>query len=481
VSDASKDTTAPRIFVSYRWSSPDHEEWVLSLATSLRHAGIDVVLDKWHLSEGQDTLAFMESMVSDPAVTKVLMVCDRGYVERANTREGGVGTEAQIISAKVYQSTDQNKFAAIVIELDADGRPMLPHYMATRLYFDMSTQEAETANFEKVVRWIFGKPFHALPPVGEPPAFLDETYAAQGRLRLEGSRLRKVRRFDSPRTTETAVSILDEIAAKSADFIIPLRDQVNAEEVAYQAILASFSTLEEVNSAFLEIVRSGDERSADTVHRFFERLLELWDYAPLNTPFTRWDNDVLHFFGHDCFVSFVALCIQERQFKTAADVLSMPFFKPKLHEVTGEAVNYNAIMPSVGSLYARNEKLRMNRISLHADVLGDHHSKSLVSLISFVEADITLYVRGIISPKYQWHPESAVHLERSFGSLPTYVRATSARFYERFRPLLLGIEPHELRTTIQARQADQAGRLRSGYHVISLPQLLNLEQLSTAA
>ena len=183
----------PKIFISYRWTSPQHEEWVLALATSLRTQGVDVILDKWHLSEGQDTLAFMESVVNDPSVQKVLMICDQGYVRRANNREGGVGTEAQIISAKVYESVDQNKFAAIVVDLDADGRPFLPHYMSTRLYFDLSNPDAETINFEKIVRWIFGKPFHSTPPIGEPPKYLDETHLSVLRPALSSERLRQAK------------------------------------------------------------------------------------------------------------------------------------------------------------------------------------------------------------------------------------------------------------------------------------------------
>jgi hypothetical protein len=73
----------PKVFVSYRWTSPEHEDWVLLFATSLRQEGVEVILDKWHLTEGQDTLAFMESMVSDPDVRKVLMICDLGYVGKS--------------------------------------------------------------------------------------------------------------------------------------------------------------------------------------------------------------------------------------------------------------------------------------------------------------------------------------------------------------------------------------------------------------
>ncbi len=55
---------APRVFVSYSWSSSDHERQILEWAERLRsNDGVDVVLDKWDLKEGNDKHAFMESMV----------------------------------------------------------------------------------------------------------------------------------------------------------------------------------------------------------------------------------------------------------------------------------------------------------------------------------------------------------------------------------------------------------------------------------
>ncbi len=64
----------PKAFISYSWSSPQHEQWVISLATELRASGVDAILDKWDLKEGHDAVAFMETMVTDPEVTKVILV-----------------------------------------------------------------------------------------------------------------------------------------------------------------------------------------------------------------------------------------------------------------------------------------------------------------------------------------------------------------------------------------------------------------------
>src|SRR5438270_13112282 len=88
----------PKAFISYSWSSPQHQQWVLDLATQLRENGVDVTIDKWDLKEGHDAIAFMEQMVTDPQIQKVIVVLDRTYAEKADGRQGGVGTETQIIS-----------------------------------------------------------------------------------------------------------------------------------------------------------------------------------------------------------------------------------------------------------------------------------------------------------------------------------------------------------------------------------------------
>ena len=89
----SNDEIPPKLFISYSWTTPDYEAWVLQFATGLRNSGIDVILDKWDLKEGQDSYTFMEQMVADPEIKNILLVCDKEYFTRANNRSGGVGAK----------------------------------------------------------------------------------------------------------------------------------------------------------------------------------------------------------------------------------------------------------------------------------------------------------------------------------------------------------------------------------------------------
>lgn len=168
----SNKTAPPKLFISYCWSSPSHENWVLNLATKLRQSGVDVIFDKWDLKEGHDAISFMEQMVSDPSVKKVLMIVDKNYAEKANKRDGGVGTEAQIISEEIYDNQEQDKFVAITVEKDEEGIPYRPVYYESCIHIDFTEPSNYLDDFEKLLRWVFNKPLHLKPEIGTMPEFI---------------------------------------------------------------------------------------------------------------------------------------------------------------------------------------------------------------------------------------------------------------------------------------------------------------------
>ena len=100
-------TETPKIFISYSWTNPEHEDWVINLAERLVSDGVDVIIDKWNLKEGQDKFNFMETMVKSADIQKVLIILDKIYSEKAELRTGGVGTETQIISPNIYGDVSQ--------------------------------------------------------------------------------------------------------------------------------------------------------------------------------------------------------------------------------------------------------------------------------------------------------------------------------------------------------------------------------------
>ena len=131
----------PKVFISYSWSS---DAMVLELAQRLVAHGVDVVLDKWDLKEGQDKYAFMERSVNDPDITKVLIICDKKYAQKANDRTGGVGDETVIISSEIYGNMNQEKFIPVIAEKDEEEKKKIDEEIyEKRVAYEVSVSKLE--------------------------------------------------------------------------------------------------------------------------------------------------------------------------------------------------------------------------------------------------------------------------------------------------------------------------------------------------
>ncbi|HAV16093.1 MAG TPA: hypothetical protein DCW91_02320 [Acinetobacter nosocomialis] len=166
-----QEDRTPKIFISYSWSS---DCLVVPLAERLVSHGVDVVLDKWDLKEGQDKYAFMEQCVNDPDITKVLIICDKKYADKANARTGGVGDETVIISGEVYGQMKQEKFIPVIAECDEEGKPYVPTYIKSRIHINLSDEEKYEEEYEKLLRNVYEKPLYSKPKLGTRPDWIDE-------------------------------------------------------------------------------------------------------------------------------------------------------------------------------------------------------------------------------------------------------------------------------------------------------------------
>lgn len=174
----------PTVIVSYSWSSPEYEDRILQIVNDLLSRGTDVIFDKYDLSEGADINAYMERMKTDESISKVLIFCDKQYADKADGRQGGVGTETLIIAQEVYNELDpagnSHRYIPIVMEkgIDEKGRKKacLPTYLAGRKYIDMTEDNPD--GFEQLERFIHGKPLYAKPALGTIALFIKPLFDA---------------------------------------------------------------------------------------------------------------------------------------------------------------------------------------------------------------------------------------------------------------------------------------------------------------
>lgn len=168
----SSSLDSPKVFISYSWKPIAHKEKTRKLAERLESDGVNVVIDIWNLAEGQDKYKFMEQMINDTEVKKVLIICNKEYSAKANSRSGGVGTESLIISNEIYSQAEQTKFIPIIFERDETGKEFLPTFVNSRIYIDLSNDKIFEEEYERLMRNLFDKPANPRPPRGNPPPYI---------------------------------------------------------------------------------------------------------------------------------------------------------------------------------------------------------------------------------------------------------------------------------------------------------------------
>jgi len=370
----------PKVFISYSWTSESHEEWVIGLATDLQESGVEVVLDKWDLREGADKYKFMERMVTDPSVKKVIVVCDRLYAEKADGRQGGVGTETQIISPELYEQVDpadrNQKFIPVVKEKDEQGRPYVPTYMKGRIYIDMSDPKAYSEKFEQLLRWIFDKPLHEKPPLGKSPVFIIDpnkpslNTTAKHRFALEALRLRK--------GADAALrDYFDTFEKNLKNFRIQRQEGKEFNDQVVESIEDFLPYRDEAIEVFLALARNPPEEAYRSLNHFFERLLGYSFPAP--TPgvvTTDWDEDNFKFIVNELFLYAVAALLKYERFEGVRDLTEQEYFSP--HR-SGMLPFFYLALP-IRSFAHRNKRLNLNRKDMVSDFLTKRATLSELGL-----------------------------------------------------------------------------------------------------
>ena len=156
--------TTPVVFVSYSHDDLDHKRWVLELSTRLRRSGVDVILDQWDLTAGQDLASFMSNSLDK--ADRVLMVCTPNYVAKANKGKGGVGAERMILTAEYLSNIDSKKVIPVIKK---HGTPSVPTFFQTKLYIDFSKSSEFEASFDDLLRNILDQPLIKKPEIGLSP------------------------------------------------------------------------------------------------------------------------------------------------------------------------------------------------------------------------------------------------------------------------------------------------------------------------
>lgn len=474
---------SPKAFVSYSWSSKDYIDLIRSYAERLLGDGVDVILDQWSLSEGQDKYAFMEQMITDPSVSHVLVFSDRIYAEKANARRRGVGTESQIISRQVYEKIDQTKFIPLVSEMDDDGNPYLPEFLKSRIWIDFSSNESVNANWEQLIRALHGKPLYEKPAVGGVPSYLehDDNRAALPTL----GKLASLR--DALVNSKlSAGGLRQEFLALAISYPeeFRIRSELSAEELEarVEADLHSLLPLRDqlVDWVLLECEVGEGRELASTLSAGLEAALVL-KYRP--PDINRWNDswfDAPGIFVYEFTLYMIAALIKREQFEALGELLRTAYLLPDAAVYNDDNFSRIDVFDTHSRvLAAKNERAQPPRVSPIGDLIKERATRSDLTFNAVMQSELLVFVSTMLRDDHYWFPKTLVFADRI--RFPLFVLASRHREFENLAHVLRVADADEIRTKFKAGlERHEVNRWSLVFYGdVSFWKLANMEGLDT--
>ena len=429
----------PTVFISYARTNAQHIERIVNFANKLRDHGIDAKLDEWDLKVGNDLYHFMEEKIKSEAEF-VLLILNNEFVEKANKREGGVGTEVQLISKEVYDDVKQEKVLPIVWEHDDEGNPYLPRFLESRYYIDLSSEEKMGENYELLLRTLYNKPKNPKAELGEMPKWLDDTNPTYPKTDSIISNFE----YQMENHPERLDSIIEEFFEYYYEYLkefeIEFSDSktITAANEIYEN-LEKYEILKHDLEEFLEkIFKTGKYQKFDStiLIEFLTRVYSLTKMRETG-KYNRYSFVNFDFILREIFLYLVAYGLKYKNYDILGDLFYSPYYLDDTFDYKRDISHFVNIdnrgsIPTseILDIYYKNEK-EMNLVTPIGELLLKRVPSNLTREY-IIDADLLCcYISYMDYDKFEkndWFPYTHVHKHRS-EPYDLFRRLTSKKFF----------------------------------------------------
>lgn len=474
-----------KIFISYSWGNSEQQEWVVNLATRLMNDTVDVVLDRWSLKDGHDIFSFMEEMVKSDEIFRVLIISNKKYSEKADSREGGVGTETQIITPSIYSKEKQEKFIPIVIERNENGEPFLPIYLKSRKYIDFSRIESFEDSYEELLRNILEVPSLPKPKIGnKPPSYITETTInlseTNNKLRTIENQLKKNNSISTKELNNFIDLFLDNLwnyeqRNSSNDF------KLYGEQLYNN--LVSYKPLREDYIKFIDILSSYEiENTEDILIAFFENA-PIYN-SPRDENESSWSDarfEIFKIIFHELFIYTIAICLKNKNYTLVADLLHSKYYKKDKYRHKQDPENFVFLYRYHQNLENYSSQF-FNKITGFGDYIITNLSDTLKKE-DVILADTLCYFVSYLDKKNiydTWFPNTYLYGERLNTNF--FEKISSAKHFEKIKVLFNVNTKEELQEKLNSYSSNANDRIRysrGGFnHIPFIHELVKPESIA---
>lgn len=454
-----------KIFISYSWGNNEHQDWIVNLGKRLMADTVDVVLDRWSLKDGHDIHSFMEEMVKSKDIFRVLIVCDKKYKEKADDREGGVGTETQIISPNLYSNEKQEKFIPIVVERDEDGKAILPIYLSSRKYIDFSQEEDFEDSYEELLRNILESPSIPKPKLGtKPPAYIIENKIdlseTNSKIRTIENQIKRNQSFNEKYGSDFLEAFQDKLW--EFNLVNSPRDLKAFGEVLIET-LKSYKPLREDFISFVNLITSHKvEFASELIIEFFENKPMYLKPREDRSSCSGTEFDTFKIIFQELFIYTIAVGIKNKDYNFVSELLYSKYFVKDPYKRNQEPSSFSF-------LYDYHENLEnyigqtFNKITGFGHYIITNLSDQINKQTLIFSDTLCYCVSYLESDNYydRWFPNTHLYGERN-GGFNFFDKMSSKKHFEKVKVLFDVKNETELKEKLLRNKENSGDSIRYG-------------------
>ncbi len=430
-----------------------HQERVKNWADRLIADRVEIVLDVYDLKEGDDKYKFMESMVTDPAVTHVLVICDRAYAEKSDAGEAGVGTESQIISGEVYKKVKQSKFIPIVCEFDDHKEPILPIFMQSRIWIDFSNPEAVNKNWEQTIRLLYGKPQYVKPKKGKVPFFItNDTSIPTSEAFSKFNLLKQAILEDKKGLKHYRRDFIDACISYADN--LRVREPPKVKDMG-EKILEDCGKLKAVRNHLCDWVLLESELSdkvdfSESLMDVLEKLRDLKSRPPeINTWHDSWF-EAHAVFVYETFLYIVAALLKSGAHEALNEIYTSHYLvQSPVNERESDFERFDCFFGHSDALQSVLAPEGKRLYAPAAELISRQADREDLPFSDIWQAELLTLLMSFIIPKTYWYPTTLIY--SSYYSYPFFVRAAQHKNFAKLAKITGINNVNTLRQAVRQR------------------------------
>jgi hypothetical protein len=291
--------------------------------------------------------------------------------------------------------------------------------------------------------------------------------------------------------SSNASGAIDEYFTVFAESLEALRinkfDTQTFDDAIVQSITSFLPYRDEYIGVISTFARYWSTKDAKPIHGFFEQLIPYMSRPKSVMQYSEYYWDNFKFIIHEMFLYAIGFLLKQERFDLVLELMSQGYYVGDTLENANQPMQqFGVFRHHLVSIRHRNQRLKLNRLSLHADMLEQRSHASGLSLNDLMQADFILYFfDAIMSHKESrhqgWWPETLLYYKEYAGPFELFARAISKKYFERIKPLLAVASKDDLGESFKlfGRQNAPLYLPNWEYRSVSLVDATNFEKLAT--